>query len=220
MDYDSMRKKFAYEKLYEKIESGEAEIIVGTQMISKGLDFENIELVAIPKADALLYVQDFRAEERAYQLITQVAGRAGRVSGTGKVLVQTFNPQHSLFQLITQNDTSNIYRHFLDERQKFLYPPFTKLILIELKHRKEDKLSRASQFLSSVLHKYLPPACILGPEKAPIGKINLLYQYQILLKLPKGKKYQEYKEFILKSLDEFDEISAYKSIKKEVFVDF
>lgn len=220
MDYDSMRKKFAYEKLYEKIESGEAEIIVGTQMISKGLDFDNIELVAIPKADALLYVQDFRAEERAYQLITQVAGRAGRVSGTGKVLVQTFNPQHSLFQLITQNDTSNIYRHFLDERQKFLYPPFTKLILIELKHRKEDKLSRASQFLSSVLHKYLPPACILGPEKAPIGKINLLYQYQILLKLPKGKKYQEYKEFILKSLDEFDEISAYKSIKKEVFVDF
>lgn len=220
MDYDSMRKKFAYEKLYEKIENGEAEIIVGTQMISKGLDFDNIELVAIPKADALLYVQDFRAEERAYQLITQVSGRAGRTSGKGKVLIQTFNPQHSLFQLITQNDTPQIYRHFLEERQKFLYPPFTKLVLIELKHRKEEKLSRAAQFLSSVLHKYLPPACILGPEKAPIGKINLLYQYQILLKLPKGKKYQEYKAYVLKAMEEFDEISAYKSIKKDVFVDF
>ena len=94
-----------------------------------------------------------------------------------------------------------------------------KLILIELKHRKEDKVNRASQFLSSVLQKYLPLQCILGPEKAPIGKINLLYQYQILLKLPRGKKYNEYKENVLKSIEEFYEITAYKSIKLEAFVD-
>ena len=100
MDVDSMRKKFAYEKLYEKIEEGETDIIVGTQMISKGLDFDNIELVAIPRADSMLYVQDFRAEERAYQLITQVSGRAGRISGEGKVFIQTYNPHHSVFQLI------------------------------------------------------------------------------------------------------------------------
>ena len=220
MDVDSMRKKFAYEKLYEKLEDGETDILVGTQMISKGLDFDNIELVAIPKADSLLYVQDFRAEERAYQLITQVSGRAGRISGDGKVLIQTYNPQHSVFQLIKERDSSKIYEHFLQERKKFHYPPFVKLVLIELKHRREDKVNRASQFLGSILRKYLPEECVLGPEKSPIGKLNLMYQFQILLKLPRGKKYSEFKNLILKSFDEFDEVTAYQSIKKSVFVDF
>lgn len=220
MDVDSMRKKFAYEKLYEKIEDRETDIIVGTQMISKGLDFDHIELVAIPKADSLLYVQDFRAEERAYQLITQVSGRAGRVSGNGKILIQTYNPDHSVFQLIKINDVAKIYEYFLKERQKFHYPPFTKLIMIELKHRKEDKVNRASQFLGSVLRKYLPEECVLGPERAQIAKLNNLYQFQILLKLPRGKNYEKFKNMVLISLNEFDEITAYQSIKKGVFVDF
>ncbi|ROH98085.1 replication restart helicase PriA [Chryseobacterium daecheongense] len=220
MDVDSMRKKFAYEKLYEKIEEGETDIIVGTQMISKGLDFDHIELVGIPKADSLLYVQDFRAEERAYQLITQVSGRAGRVSGKGKVLIQTYNPDHSVFQLIKMNEVAKIYEYFLQERQKFHYPPFTKLIMIELKHRREDKVNRASQFLGSVLRKYLPEDCVLGPEKAQIAKLNNLYQFQILLKLPRGKNYEKFKNLVLISLNEFDNITAYQSIKKDVFVDF
>ena len=220
MDVDSMRKKFAYEKLYEKIEEGETDIIVGTQMISKGLDFDNIELVAIPRADSMLYVQDFRAEERAYQLITQVSGRAGRISGEGKVFIQTYNPHHSVFQLIKENHSEKIYQHFLEERKKFLYPPFVKLIMIELKHRKEDKVNRSAQFLGSVLRKYLPEDCILGPEKSPIGKLNLMYQYQILLKLPRGKRYSEMKNLVLQSFEEFHEITAYQSIKKMIFVDF
>ncbi|REC73063.1 primosomal protein N' [Chryseobacterium elymi] len=220
MDVDSMRKKFAYEKLYEKIEEGETDIIVGTQMISKGLDFDHIELVAIPKADSLLYVQDFRAEERAYQLITQVSGRAGRVTGKGKILIQTYNPDHSVFQLIKMNNPAKIYKYILTERQKFHYPPFTKLIMIELKHRKEDKVNRASQFLGSILRKYLPEECVLGPERAQIARLNNLYQFQIMLKLPRGKKYDEFKKMILLSLNEFDEITAYQSIKKDVFVDF
>jgi len=220
MDVDSMRKKFAYEKLYEKLENGETDILVGTQMISKGLDFDNIELVVIPKADALIYVQDFRAEERAYQLITQVAGRAGRVSGQGKILIQTYNPSHSVFELIKNQNVKEIYDYLLEERKKFLYPPFVKLIMIELKHRKEDKLNRASQFLGSVLRKYIPEECILGPEKSPIARINNLYQYQILLKFPKNKNYRIYKELLSKSMDEFDEITAYKSIKRDFLVDF
>lgn len=220
MDVDSMRKKFAYEKLYEKIEDRETDIVVGTQMISKGLDFDHIELVAIPKADSMLYVQDFRAEERAYQLITQVSGRAGRVSGKGKILIQTFNPDHSVFQLIKMNNPAKVYKYILTERQKFHYPPFTKLIMIELKHIKEDKVNRASQFLGSILRKYLPEDCVLGPEKAQIARLNNLYQFQIMLKLPRGKKYEEYKKLVLLSLTEFEEITAYQSIKKEVFVDF
>lgn len=220
MDVDSMCKKFAYEKLYEKIEDGETDIVVGTQMISKGLDFDHIELVTIPKADSLLYVQDFRAEERAYQLITQVSGRAGRVSGKGRILIQTYNPDHSVFQLIKMNNPAKIYKYILTERQKFHYPPFTKLIMIELKHRKEDKVNRASQFLGSILRKYLPEECVLGPERAPIARLNNLYQFQIMLKLPRGKKYDEFKKMVLLSLNEFDEITAYQSIKKDVLVDF
>ncbi|WP_223600359.1 primosomal protein N' [Chryseobacterium sp. GVT01B] len=220
MDVDSMRKKFAYEKLYEKIEDGETDIIVGTQMISKGLDFDHIELVTIPKADSLLYVQDFRAEERAYQLITQVSGRAGRVSGKGKILIQTFNPDHSVFQLIKMNNPAKIYKYILTERQKFHYPPFTKLIMIEMKHRREDKVDRASQFLGSILRKYLPEDCVLGPERAQIARLNNLYQFQIMLKLPRGKNYEKFKNLVLISLKEFDEITAYQSIKKDVFVDF
>ena len=153
-------------------------------------------------------------------MITQVSGRAGRNSGKGKIYIQTYNPYHPLFELIKEENSAKIYEHFLKEREQFLYPPFVKLVLIELKHRKEEKLQRASQFLSSVLQKYLPLLCILGPEKAPIGKINLLYQYQILLKKKKKKKYQEYKDYVLKSLEEFEEITAYKSIKKDMFVDF
>ncbi|RLJ31899.1 replication restart DNA helicase PriA [Chryseobacterium sp. 7] len=220
MDVDSMRKKFAYEKLYEKIEDGETDIIVGTQMISKGLDFDHIELVTIPKADSLLYVQDFRAEERAYQLITQVSGRAGRVSGKGRILIQTYNPEHSVFQLIKMNNPAKIYKYILTERQKFHYPPFTKLIMIEMKHRKEDKVDRASQFLGSILRKYLPEDCVLGPERAQIARLNNLYQFQIMLKLPRGKNYEKFKNRVLISLKEFDEITAYQSIKKDVFVDF
>lgn len=220
MDVDSMRKKFAYEKLYEKIEDGETDIVVGTQMISKGLDFDHIELVGIPKADSMLYVQDFRAEERAYQLITQVSGRAGRISGKGRILIQTFNPDHSVFQLIKMNNISKIYKYFLTERQKFNYPPFTKLIMIELKHRRDEKVNRASQFLGSVLRKYLPEDCILGPERSQIARLNNLYQFQVMLKLPRGKNYDKFKSLVLLSLKEFDEITAYQSIKKDVFVDF
>lgn len=220
MDVDSMRKKFAYEKLYEKIEDQETDIIVGTQMISKGLDFDHIEIVAIPKADSMLHIQDFRAEERAYQLIVQVAGRAGRTSGKGKVYIQTYNPQHQIFQMIKEDKPAVIYTYLLDERKKFKYPPYVKTIFIELKHRKEDKVERAARFLGSVLRKYLPEVCILGPEKSSIPKINTLYQYQVLLKLPRGKNYTLYKNLVSKSLEEFDEITAYKSIKKEIFVDF
>lgn len=220
MDVDAMRAKFAYEKLYEKIENHETDIIVGTQMISKGLDFDSIEVIGVPRADQLIYIQDFRAEEKAYQLITQLAGRAGRVSGKGKVYLQTFHPQHPVFQLIKNNNSKEIYHYFLAERKKFLYPPFTKLIMIELKHRKEDKVNRAAQFMGSVLRKYLPEVCVFGPERSPIYRLNTFYQYQILLKLPKGKNYQKFKDFIKVSLEEFDEISGYKSIKKSIFVDF
>ncbi|WP_407482047.1 primosomal protein N' [Elizabethkingia meningoseptica] len=219
MDLDAMRTKFAYEKFFESVENRELDIIIGTQMISKGLDFDHVDLVVVPKSDAMLHIQDFRAEERAYQLFTQMAGRAGRTTQEGRMLLQTYNPYQTIFEKLSK-DPNHIYEYFIQERNRFLYPPFVKLIHIELKHRKEDKIERAAKFLGSVLRKYLPEECILGPEKSQIFRINNLYQYQILLKLPKGKKYNLFKQFVLKSIDEFDEISGYKSVKLNIYVDF
>ncbi|MCP1252792.1 primosomal protein N' [Elizabethkingia sp. S0634] len=219
MDLDAMRTKFAYEKFFERVENQELDIIIGTQMISKGLDFDYVDLVVVPKSDAMLHIQDFRAEERAYQLFTQMAGRAGRTSQHGRMLLQTYNPYQTIFEKLSK-DPDHIYEYFIQERNRFLYPPFVKLIFIELKHRREDKVERASQFLGSVLRKYLPEECILGPEKSQIFRINNLYQYQILLKLPKGKKYNLFKQFVSTSIDEFNEISGYKSVKLNLYVDF
>ncbi len=134
--------------------------------------------------------------------------------------MQTFNPQHQVFQLLKEQNVEALYDHMLEERKKFHYPPFVKLILIELKHRREDKVNRAAQFMGSVLRKYLPEECVLGPEKAPIARLNLMYQYQLMLKLPRGKKYPEYKKLVLKSFEEFEEVTAYQSIKRSVYVDF
>ncbi|VDH04609.1 replication restart helicase PriA [Bergeyella zoohelcum] len=219
MDIDAMRKKFAYERLYEKIENGETQIIVGTQMMSKGLDFDAVDLVVIPRADHLLYFQDFRAEERAYQLIHQVAGRAGRSSGQGKIIIQALNPQHQVFITAQHQDNHSVYQYLLDERKKFNYPPFTRLILVEFKHRNEDKVRKAMDFLAHILRNHIPEPCIFGPSKSPIPKLNLMYQYQILLKLPKNK-FVEMKKHLEYALEELDSIDAYKSVKKYVLVDY
>jgi len=219
IDTDSMRSKFAYEKFFEKIENKNIDIILGTQIISKGLDFNFVDLVVVPKADSLLHIQDFRAEERAFQLLTQISGRAGRNSKGGRMLLQTYNPDQQIFDILSKS-TNNIYEYFLKERKKFLYPPFVKLVHIELKHLKEEKAERASKFLGSTIRKYLPEECILGPEKSQISRINNLYQYQILIKLPKSKKYHILKQFISKSIDEFREISGYKSVKLNLCIDF
>jgi len=219
MDTDSMRSRFAYEKFFEKIETKSIDIILGTQIISKGLDFDFVDLVVVPKSDSLLHIQDFRAEEKAFQLLTQISGRAGRNSRDGRMFLQTYNPDHQVFKILSKN-TNNIYDYFLNERKKFLYPPFVKLVHIELKHQKEYKVERASTFLGSIIRKYLPEECVFGPEKSQISRINNLYIYQILLKLPKGKKYHTFKQFISKSMDEFREISGYKNVKLNLQVDF
>jgi len=134
-------------------------------------------------------------------------------------MIQTYNPEHPVFKLIAEHDSTEVYTHLLAERQKFHYPPFVKLIMIEIKHRREDKADRCSQFLGSVLRKYLPEECILGPEKSPIAKLNLLYQYQIWIKLPR-KNFAEYKSLVMKSLDEVEDIPAYKSVNQLIYVDF
>lgn len=219
MDLDSMRRKYAYERFFDKMSRGEFDVVLGTQMISKGLDFDHVDLVTVPKGDSLLHNQDFRAEERAYQLLIQLSGRAGRKSNNGRMIIQSFEPDRPFFQKIA-NINDDIYQYFLKERERYLYPPFVHLILIEIKHRKEDKADRASKFMGAVLRKYLPEPCVLGPSPSPISRLRNLYQFQILLKLPRGKKYEFFKSFVRKAQEEFEEVGGYKSVKMTIQVDF
>jgi primosomal protein N' (replication factor Y) (superfamily II helicase) len=220
MDLDSMRKKHAYEKLLEAFEQQQIDILIGTQMLAKGLDFDHVDLVVIPHADQMLHSPDYRAEEKAYQLMTQMAGRAGRKSGNGLLLVQTHRPKHEFFEHLRKDDSAQVYKHFLGQRKMALYPPFSKTVLLEFKHRKDVVAEKSSQFMAYILNKYLPAACILGPEPSPIKRINNLYQHQIFLKLPKSSKYSTYKKYVAQSIEEFKEASAYKSVKLEITVDY
>ena len=162
MDFDTMRKKDAYEKLFERLSLKEIDILVGTQMISKGLDFESIGLVGVVRADALLQISDFRAEERAMQLLTQLIGRAGRRNERGKVLIQTFKKEALFYQFLVNQNLKEFYENQLIERKEFFYPPFTKIIQLEIKHKKLDKVRSAASFLTKLLSRGISSPYLLG----------------------------------------------------------
>src|SRR5690606_25447870 len=144
MDVDAMRKKHAYEKLIEALEQQEIDILVGTQMLAKGLDFANVALVGVIRADSLLNFPDFRAHEKAFQLLTQVAGRAGRRKEQGKVFIQAYQPEHQILQNVTTYDYLKTVDEILYERKSFLYPPFVRLIQISFRHAKKERVEKAA----------------------------------------------------------------------------
>ena len=154
-------------------------------MISKGFDFQKLRLVAILNADSMLNYPDFRAEERAYQQITQVGGRAGRSQIKGKVLIQTNNPTHPVFQDIISNNYMLLYSRLIAERSKFLYPPFARLIKIQLKHKNPEQLERDADRLADILRKSFG-AGVLGPEYPLISRIQTLYIKEIMLKISRN----------------------------------
>src|SRR5690606_11057263 len=134
MDVDAMRKKYAYEKTIEAFENQEIDILVGTQMLAKGLDFSNVALVGVIRADSLLNFPDFRAHEKAFQLLTQVSGRSGRREEQGKVFIQTYNPDHQVLQNVTTYDYLKTVNEILYERKSFLYPPYVRLVQLTFRH--------------------------------------------------------------------------------------
>lgn len=220
MDADSMKAKFAYEKLYEKIQNQEVHIIIGTQMISKGLDFDHVGMVGIVKTDTLWHYPDFRAEERALQLINQLRGRAGRKFNDSKIVLQVQDVHHPLLKHLQEAREKDYYDYLLDQRNLFHYPPFIRLIRIEFKHRREVKLERAALYYMALLKLKLPDLCLFGPEKNTVFRINNLYHYQILIKLPKGKTNYNYHSILEQTQLAFDKISAYKSVKILKMIDF
>ncbi|NBL64294.1 primosomal protein N' [Flavobacterium sp. NST-5] len=219
MDQDTTRGKYSFEKIIDSFKNQEIDILVGTQMLAKGLDFENVSLVGIMNADNMLYHPDFRAFERSYQMMTQVSGRAGRSAKRGKVIIQTYNPHHNTIQQVTNNDYLAMYKEQLYDRQVFKYPPFFRLIKITMKQRDFEKLKEASMWLYQVLSQNLNMP-VLGPEEPPISRIRNEYIRTIIVKIPQQKHLGNIKTTIAKILNSFDTVPQYRSVKVSVNVDF
>jgi primosomal protein N' (replication factor Y) (superfamily II helicase) len=187
MDLDTTRSKSGYEVIIDQFEKGETKILVGTQMVTKGLDFDHVSLVGIFNADRMIHFPDFRSYERAFQLITQVSGRAGRRERPGTVIIQTSSPSHPLLQTVMQNNSERFYEREVNDRQLHGYPPFTRLIEITTKHIDKKHAVASSTALSHLLREQLSGIRILGPAEPAIGKIRNLYLMTILLKIARGK---------------------------------
>ena len=219
MDQDTTRGKYSFEKIIDSFKNREIDVLVGTQMLAKGLDFDNVSLVGIMNADNMLYHPDFRAFERSFQMMTQVAGRSGRAEKRGKVIIQTYNPLHNIIQQVTNNDYEGMYKEQLYERKIYYYPPFFRLIKLTLKHRDFEKLKEGSLWLYQVLNQNLTIP-VLGPEEPAIGRIRNEYIRTIMIKIPGDASIQGTKKTIQKRLNSFDLVSQYRTIKVTVNVDF
>ncbi len=218
MDQDTTRGKFGFEKIIDSFKNRELDILVGTQMLAKGLDFDNVTLVGIMNADNMLYHPDFRAFERSFQMMTQVAGRAGRAEKKGKVIVQTYNPNHTTIQQVTHSDFLGMYEEQLYDRKIYKYPPYFRLIKLTLKHKDFEKLKEGSMWLYTMLLQNLNVP-VLGPEEPPISRIRNEYIRTILIKIPQNQPLQGVKEALLKMLNSFDTVSQFRSIKVTLNVD-
>lgn len=218
MDQDSMRGKHAYERLIEAVENLEVDVVVGTQMVAKGLDFRNMGLVGVMNADNLLNFPDFRAHERSFQLLQQVAGRSGRTDRRGKVLVQTFSPEHPVLQQVVNNDYEGMYEAELRQRNEFKYPPYFRLIEIKLKHRKYDRLQQSARWLAALLRQRLGDL-VLGPEAPPVARVRNEFITNILIKIDRGEAVGNSKAYIDRCRRSFQAVKEFSGVKLSIDVD-
>jgi primosomal protein N' (replication factor Y) len=219
MDIDSVRGKNAHDILIQQFEQQKIDILAGTQMVVKGLDFDNVDLVGILDADGLLHFADFRVNERAYQLMEQVSGRAGRKEETGKVLVQTSQPQHPVLQIVQQHDYKKMFEEELKKRKEFFYPPFSRIIHVIFKHKIKDVVERASFVYADALRlKY--GNYIVGPAEPVIGRIRNQYLMEMLIKLPRdGKTISKCKHDLLEQVALLHQHKSFRSVTIVMDVD-
>jgi primosomal protein N' (replication factor Y) len=218
LDLDTTRTKNAYEEILDDFENRRIDILIGTQMVSKGLDFDNVSLVGILDADMLLKRPDFRAYERSYQLMSQVAGRAGRKEKRGKVIVQTSDPDHWVIKLVEQHDFISFYKNEIIERENYFYPPFYKMITITLKHKEEPYVEKAAFELAKSLRETFKER-VLGPEFPIIKRIQNQFLKEIKLKIERTAPDKKVKERIAAIIDEFYSKPTNRVIKVVVDVD-
>ena len=219
MDSDTTRGKYGFEKIITAFEQEEIDILVGTQMLTKGLDFRNVSLVGIMNADSMLNIPDFRAFERSYQLIAQVSGRAGRTEKQGKVLVQTYNPYHQILQQVSANKFMAMFEEQLEDRRNFKYPPFYRLIRITLKHREYQKIEESSVWLAQALRQVLGAAAVLGPETPAVARVRNQYRRNILIKLSRKQNATQVKDAISRVKTSFMAIPQFRSVRLIMDVD-
>jgi len=218
MDLDTTRAKNAYSKIITDFEDRNIDVLVGTQMVTKGLDFDNVSLVGILNADNMLNFPDFRAFERSYQLMSQVSGRAGRKQKRGKVLIQSYDPYHPIIRQVIDHDYMGMYKSEIIQRRNFKYPPFQRIIHFTLKHRDKDKLNAgAKEFTDALKTKF--GERILGPEFPAISRVKNMYIKNVLLKVEREISVPKTRNLIVEVKQHFEAYSDYKSMRITIDVD-
>ena len=218
MDLDTTRSKFAHQHIIQDFEDGNIDILVGTQMVTKGLDFDNVSMVGILNADSMLNFPDFRSFERSFQLMAQVSGRAGRKNKRGKVIIQTQNPDHSIIQDVVATNFLSMYTNQLLDRKNFNYPPFYRLIEITLIHRDVNMVNASAKYLADELKHHFKKR-VLGPEFPVVSRIRNLYHKNILLKIEREASVVQVKKILTNLLVQFKSGSDYKSVRIQIDVD-
>jgi primosomal protein N' (replication factor Y) (superfamily II helicase) len=218
MDLDTTRSRSSYQRIISEFEAGEIQVLVGTQMVTKGLDFDRVSVVGILNADRMMNFPDFRAMERSFQLMMQVAGRAGRRQKQGKVIIQTYAPDHWLLDLIGKGEYKTLYDREIRERHQFSYPPFVRMIRLTVKHREDHVAGEASELLVRRITQ-LNPGQVLGPEKPYVPRINNYFLRQILIKLHRTPDLAQTKARITEVCRELQQTDPYKSVRLTIDVD-
>jgi primosomal protein N' (replication factor Y) (superfamily II helicase) len=218
MDLDTTRTRHAHQKIINDLEEGRIDILVGTQMVTKGLDFENVSTVSILNADNMLSFPDFRSAERSYQLMAQVSGRSGRKNKRGQVIIQTYNPKHPVILDVVNHDYKSMFEQQLLDRHRFRYPPYYRLVIIKVKHRDPELLNKAAAELAQQLRKVFGDR-ILGPEYPLVGRIMNYYIKQILVKTERGVSQAEMKSNLVKELDVFSKVKEFGPFRLVIDVD-
>ncbi len=219
MDLDTTRGKHAYQNLITQFEDKDIDILVGTQMVTKGLDFDNVSLVGVLNADQMLYYPDFRAFERAYQLMAQVSGRAGRKVKRGKVIIQSHNPHHNTIRDVMDNDYMNMYNTEILNRRNFLYPPFYRLISLTFRHKDRNVLDACCDGFAMNLRAEIGNERVLGPEYPGIARINNYYNKKMLIKAEKSLSIANIKTVIQHWINVFKKDPTFKYVRVIVDVD-
>ena len=218
MDLDTTRGKHGYQKIIGAFEAKEIDVLVGTQMLSKGLDFENVSLVGILNADTMLNFPDFRAHERGYDMMVQVSGRAGRSKKQGNVAIQTYNPFHQILQQVSTTNYTEMYKEQLQERYQYKYPPYYRLIKITLKHRDYNKVDSGVNWLFKALYSSFGEY-VLGPTAPAVARIRNQYIKNIVIKIPPKQGLANTKNQITKIRNTFEAVADFRPIRFIIDVD-
>jgi len=218
LDTDTARSVNRTRTMFRQFEEGKLDLLIGTQMLSKGLDFSNVTLVGVLDADQMLHFPDFRAFERSFQLIYQVSGRAGRRKKRGKVIVQTMDPGHPVIQYISNSDFEGLYEDQMEERQLFGYPPFRRMIRISFRHKIPSILDGATDLIAREL-KDIFSSRVLGPQYPPVRKTHNTFQKQIILKIEKEASYERARELLKEVLSGLSGNEVFRSVRISVDVD-